>query len=213
MGSDTDMECTVRLERESEYRAVENLVRDSFWNVYRPGAMEHYVLHCFRRNPIFIKELGLVLEKDGKLIGYTMYVRSEICLDDGGVLPIITLGPICIANEYKRQGYGKILLDASLEKARELGFGGVVMEGNIDFYGKSGFVVAKERGIRYADDPEAEYLLCQELKPGYFDGVSGTFADPEGYFVCQNDAEGFASFEAEFPKKEKKRLPGQLFSE
>lgn len=53
-GSGIDMECTVRLEKESEYRAVENLVRDSFWNVYRPGAMEHYVLHCFRRNPIFI---------------------------------------------------------------------------------------------------------------------------------------------------------------
>ena len=190
------MECTVRLEREAEYREVENLVRDAFWNVYRPGAMEHYVLHCFRGDPACIKELGLVLEKDGKLIGYTMYVRSEICLDDGGVLPIITLGPICIANEYKRQGCGKILLDVSLEKAVALGFGGVVMEGNIDFYGKSGFVVAKERGIRYADDPEAEYLLCHELKPGYFDGVSGTFADPEGYFVCQNDEEGFAAFDA-----------------
>ena len=206
-------ECTVRLEKESEYRAVENLVRESFWNVYRPGAMEHYVLHCFRENADFIKELGLVLEKDGELIGYTMYVRSELTLENSGKCPILILGPICIANEYKRQGYGKILLDASLEKAKELGFGGVVMQGNIDFYGKSGFTVAKEKGIIYGDDPEAEYLLCLELKEGYFDGIKGTFKDHEGYFVCQNDAEGFAAFDAEFPKKEKKKLPGQLFSE
>lgn len=206
-------ECTVRLEKESEYRAVENLVRESFWNVYRPGAMEHYVLHCFRDNEAFIKELALVLEKDGGLIGYTMYVRSELRLENGEPYPIIILGPICIANEYKRHGYGKLLLDASLKKAEELGFGGVVMEGNIDFYGKSGFTVAKDRGILYADDPDAEYLLCRELKEGYFDGINGTFKDHEGYFVCQNDAEGFAAFEAGFPKKEKKKLPGQLFQE
>lgn len=34
----------IRLEKEDEYRKVENLVRNSFWNVYRPGCLEHYVL-------------------------------------------------------------------------------------------------------------------------------------------------------------------------
>ena len=33
------------------------------------------------------------------------------------------MGPICIKNELKRKGYGKILLDYSLQKAAELGCG------------------------------------------------------------------------------------------
>ena len=201
----------IRAETKEDRRAVENLIRESFWNVYRPGCMEHYVMHCFRNNPAFVPELDLVLEKDGQIVGQVMYVRTALELDDGGTLPIMVLGPICVAPELKRRGFGKYLLDASLEKAKAMNAGGIVIEGNIGFYGKSGFVVAKTKGIRYADDPEADYLLCRELTAGYFDGISGVFRDPEGYFVCQNDPEGFVAFEATFPPKEKLKLPGQLF--
>ena len=201
----------VRAETKEDWRAVENLIRESFWNVYRPGCMEHYVMHCFRSDPAFVPELDLVLEKDGQLIGQVMYVRAELDLDNGKKLPIMVLGPICIAPEYKRQGYGRYLLDVSLEKAKAMNAGGIVIEGNIDFYGKSGFVVAKTKGIRYADDPDAEYLLCRELTERYFDDVKGVFRDPEGYFVCQNNPEAFDAYEATFPPKKKLKLPGQLF--
>ena len=201
----------VRNETKDDWRAVENLIRESFWNVYRPGCMEHYVMHRFRSDPAFVPERELVLEKDGRIIGQVMYVRAALETDAGGKLPIMVFGPICIAPEYKRQGYGKYLLDASLEKAKAMNAGGIVIEGNIAFYGKSGFVVAKTKGVRYADDPEADYLLCRELTAGYFDGVSGVFRDPEGYFVCQNEPDAFAAYEATFPPKEKLKLPGQLF--
>ena len=203
--------CIIRLEEKNDYAEVENLVRDSFWNVYRPGCMEHYVLHCFREDKDFIPELDYVMELEGKIIGHAMYARSEIKLDKGGVLPSVTLGPICIAPEYRRMGYGKILLDATLEAARRIGFGAVILEGNINFYGKSGFAAAMDKGVRYAADPGADYLLCLELKPGYLEGAKGTFSDPEGYFVCQKNPEGFEEFEARFPYKEKQKLPGQLF--
>ena len=98
-----------------------------------------------------------------------------------------------------------------MEKAREMGAGALAITGNIDFYGKSGFVQAKTKGVRYADDPEADYFLIRELTPGFFDGVSGTYKDLEGYFVCEKDHEGFERFEATFPVKEKQKLPGQLF--
>ena len=205
------MSINIRNEEEKDYRNVENLIRESFWNVYRPGCMEHYVMHCFRNDPAFIKELDMVMEEDGKLIGHAMYCHSEIKGDNGKAIPTITLGPICIANEFKRMGYGKILLDATIEKATELGFGAVINEGNIDFYGQSGFVQAKPKGIRYADDPDADYLLCLELKEGYLSEAAGTWADPEGYFVCQRDPSGFEAFEATFPYKEKLKLPGQIF--
>ena len=131
----------IRLEEKSEYRKVENLVRDSFWNVYRPGCLEHYVL----------------------------------------------------------------------EKAAELGCGALCFEGTIYFYGKSGFKQANEYGIRYHGLPEGEdasFFLCKELIPGYFDGITGEYATPEGYLVDEQEAE---EFDKQFPYKAKKKLPRQIF--
>ena len=173
--------------------------------------MEHYVLHCYRDDAAFVPELDLVMEVDGKIIGHVIYVHSEIKAEDGRRIPIMTFGPISIAPEYKRQGYGKILLDYSMEQAEKLGAGALAITGNIDFYGKSGFVPAKTRGIRYEDDPDADYFLIKELKPGFLGEISGLYKDPEGYFICEKDPDGFEQFEASFPPKEKQKLPGQLF--
>ena len=202
---------TIRREEEKEYREVENLVREAFWNVYRPGCLEHFVLHQLRSDPAFVSELDFVMEKDGQLIGQNMFMRAVIKTDDGRDIPIMTMGPICIAPEYKRKGYGKILLDYSLEKAAELGAGALCFEGNIDFYGKSGFDYARKFGIRYHDLPEGaddSFFLCKELKPGYLDGITGEYAPPQGYLVDEAEAE---AFDGAFPFKEKQKLPGQLF--
>ncbi len=99
----------IRLETKEDYRAVENLTRESFWNVYQPGCMEHYVLHCYRDDPAFVPDLDFVMELGGEMIGQIIYVRSEIECDDGRTLPIMTFGPIGVAPAYKRQGYGKQL--------------------------------------------------------------------------------------------------------
>lgn len=201
----------IRLERKEEQRQVENLVRESFWNVYRPGCLEHFVLHRLREDAAFVKELDFVMESDGKLIGQNVFVRANIKADDGREIPVMTMGPICIAPEYKRKGYGKILLDYSLEKAAAFGCKAVCFEGNIDFYGKSGFHFAKGYGVRYHGLPEGEdssFFLCKELEPGYLDGVSGEYATPQGYFVDETEAEAFDRL---FPYKEKLKLPGQLF--
>lgn len=205
---------TIRREEEKEYRAVEELVRESFWNVYRPGCLEHFVLHQLRNDPAFVPELDLVMEKDGVLIGQNMFMRAAIHADDGRRIPILTMGPICIAPEWKRKGYGKLLLDESLKRAAELGCGAVCFEGNIAFYGKSGFSYASRFGIRYHGLPEgadASFFLCRELIPGYLDGITGEYATPEGYFAAEQDPEAFERFDAQFPKKEKQKLPGQLF--
>lgn len=203
----------IRPERPDDYREVENLVRESFWNVYRPGCLEHYVLKKYRTDPDFVSELDFVMEKDGRIIGQNMFVRTHITADDGRKIPIMTMGPICIAPAYKRKGYGKMLLDYSLEKAKEMGCGALCFEGNILFYGKSGFRYASEFGIRYHGLPEGEdssFFLCIELIPGYLDGITGEYATPEGYFVCEKYPEDFAEYEASFPPKEKLKLPGQL---
>ncbi len=201
---------TIRLETEKDYREVENLVREAFWNVYRPGCYEHYVIHVLRGDPAFVKELDFVMEQGGRLIGQNMFMRTCIEADDGRAIPVLTMGPIGISPELKRKGYGKALLDYSLAKAAELGYGAVLFEGNIGFYGKSGFDYARRFGIRYHDLPEgadSSFFLCRELIPGYLDGITGVYQTPQGYYV---DAEEVEEFDKDFPPKVKLKLPGQL---
>ena len=201
----------IRPEEPRDFRAVEALVRESFWNVYRPGCSEHYVIHVLRDDPAFVRELDFVMEQDGRLIGQNMFMRTHIDADDGREIPVLTMGPIGITPELKRRGYGKALLDYSLEKAAALGYGAVLFEGNIDFYGKSGFDYARKFSIRYHDLPEGaddSFFLCRELIGGYLDGVTGVYQTPQGYYVDDAEVE---AFDKGFPPKEKLKLPGQLF--
>lgn len=200
-----------RTEKPEDYTAVEYLIRESFWNVYRPGCSEHYVMHVLRDDPAFVKELDIVMELDGRLIGQNMFMRTVINADNGNVIPVLTMGPICITPDLKRHGYGKILLDHSLEQATGMGIGAVLFEGNIGFYGKSGFDYAKNFGIRYHDLPEGaddSFFLCRELIPDYLKGITGIYQTPLGYYVSDQDVE---EFDKGFPRKEKLKLPGQIF--
>lgn len=201
----------IRLERKEEYRKVEELVRESFWNVYRPGCLEHYLLNQLRKNADFVKELDFVMEKDGELIGQNVFVKAIVKADDNRDIPIMTMGPICIAPKFQRKGYGKILLDYSIAKAASLGCGALCFEGNIDFYGKSGFTFARNFGIRYhglPEDADDSFFLCKELTDGYLDGITGEYFTPQGYFISEEEIEKFDKI---FPHKEKRTLPGQIF--
>ena len=201
----------LRRETQADYEAVEHLTREAFWNVYRPGCLEHYVVHVLRQDPALVPELDLVLERDGELVGHVLYLRAAIAADGGREIPVMTFSPISIRPDCQRQGLGRYLLERSMELARTLGAGALCIEGNLDFYGKSGFVVAGTRGIRYHGAPDpglTPYFLLKELEPGYLDGVIGIYYTPQGYFVDEAAAE---AFDRGFPPKEKLRLPGQLF--
>ena len=203
----------IRLEQASDYREVENLTREAFWNIYRPGCTEHFVLNQYRNNPDFIPELDFVMEEDGKIIGHVMFSKAELILDDGTHRPSWTFGPICIHPDYKRKGYGLILLNHALEKAREMGIGFLCMEGNIEFYKLAGFDLAIKLGIHYHSEPKdavVPYFLAQELIPGWLNGIEATYCPPKGYFVADENPEAFDAYEATFPKKEKTLQPGQL---
>lgn len=200
----------IRPETPADYRETENVVREAFWNVYRPGCLEHFVLHSLRAHPDFVQALDFVMEKDGRIIGQVIYVRAQIAADDGRSIPIMTMGPICILPQYQKMGYGKALLDYSMEQAEKMGAGALCFEGNIDFYGKSGFEIASRRGIHYyAEDRAAlvPYFLLKELTMGYLSGVSGVYRTPDAYFVDETAAE---AFDAGFPAKQKLCRPEQL---
>ena len=206
----------IRPEREDDWRQVEDLTREAFWNEYHPGCTEHYVLNMYRSNPDFIPELDLVMEEDGQIIGHVMFSKAELVLDDDRRVPSWTFGPISIHPNYKRKGYGLKLLQYALNKAREMGIGFICMEGNIDFYSHAGFGLASRLGIHYHNEPreaEVPYFLAQELIPGWLtahDITEATYTPPKGYFVADENPEAFEAYEATFPPKVKLRLPGQL---
>ena len=206
----------IRLEKPADYRVVEELTREAFWNVYRPGCTEHYVLHCYRDNPDFIPDLDFVMEEENRIVGHVMFSKAELILPNGLHKPSWTFGPISIHPDYKRKGYGLQMLRFALVKAREMGIGFLCMEGNIDFYSHAGFCLASGFHIHYHDMPDNEevpFFLAQELIPGWLKAngiVEATYCPPAGYFVAENNPEAFEAFEATFPEKEKLRLPGQL---
>ena len=210
------MEINIRLEKPEDYREVENLTREAFWNVYRPGCLEHYVLNQYRKNTDFIPELDYVMELDGHIMGHVMFSRAELVLDNGEHVPSWTFGPISIHPDYKRMGYGLRLLNYALERARAMGVGFLCMEGNIEFYRHAGFELASKYGIHYHDEPyeaEVPFFLAQELIPNWLrdHGIAeATYTPPKGYFVADHHPEDFEAYESTFQKKEKLRLPGQL---
>ncbi|MBE6895012.1 MAG: N-acetyltransferase [Ruminococcaceae bacterium] len=198
---------TVRVETEKDYRTVENITREAFWNVYRPGCLEHYVLHRFRSREDFIPQLSLVLEKDDEIIGHIMYAKAEITLSNGEKMPIMTFGPFSISPQHQGKGYGAYLLNSSMEKAKLLGAEALAITGDINLYGKFGFETAKKKGVIYKEYPDADFFLIKELKQGVLDNVRGSYTDPKGYFVNETDADEFDKL---FPPKQKLKLLTQL---
>lgn len=202
--------CTVRLEMQKDWREVENLTREAFWNKYRPGCSEHFVLHQYRSRSDFVKELDYVIEEDGRILAHIMYANSEIICDNGRIIPILIFGPVSVLPECQGKGYGSKLIRFTMEKARELGCGAIAITGNPDYYNSFGFVSGHSMHIYYAAvsrDEEFPFFMVKELQKGYLTGVTGTYQDPVGYLVDDADVE---AFDMNFSPKEKKKLPGQL---
>lgn len=197
----------IRTETEKDYKTAENVTREAFWNVYRPGCLEHYVLNQFRSNKDFIPQLSFVLEKDGEVIGHIMYAKAQIELEDGAKLPIMTFGPFSILPQYRGKGYGAYLLTYSMEQAVKMGAKALAITGDINFYGRFGFVLAKTKNVFYKADPDADYFLIKELEQGIITGIKGYYTDPDGYFVDETEAE---IFDTQFAPKQKLILPTQL---
>lgn len=165
---------TIRLETEKDYRAVEELTREAFWNVYKPGADEHYFVHTMRSHPDFIPELAFVLELDGKIVGNIMYTKAWLEDENGKRKEILSFGPLCVAPEYQRQKFGKMLIEHSFEVARKMGYDVNINFGNPGNYVSRGFVSCKKKNVSFVVDgnfPTA--LLVCELVPNTLDGKKG----------------------------------------
>ena len=203
------MKTIIRNETPADYRAVENLTRESFWNVYKPGADEHYYVHMMRSHPDFIPELAFVLEADGEIVGNIMYTKAWLEDEEGNRKEILSFGPLCVAPKYQRQKLGKLLIEHSFEAARKLGYDVNINFGNPGNYVSRGFVSCKKKNVSFVfpgNYPTA--LLVCELVPGALAGKSWMYI-PSTAADCCEDTAAVADFDATFPPMEKAWMPSQ----
>ena len=199
----------IRLETEKDFRAVEELTREAFWNVYKPGADEHYFVHTMRNHPDFVPELAFVLEKDGEIIGNIMYTKAWLEDENGERKEILSFGPLCVAPKYQRQQLGKILIEHSFDVARKMGYDVNINFGNPGNYVSRGFVSCKKKNVSFvADGNFPTALLVCELVPGVLEGKKWMYI-PSSAADCCDDTAAVEAFDSTFAPKEKGWAPSQ----
>lgn len=197
---------TIRKERKEDYKKVENLTRQAFYNVYMPGCVEHYLVHIMRNHEDFIPELDLVIEKEGEIIGNVMYTKAKLIDEKGEEKEILTFGPLSILPKYQRQGYGKMLLEHSLQKAKELGFDVIVIFGSPSNYVGRGFKSCKRYNISVENGTFPTAMMVKELKEGVLDGRKWIYYDSP---VMKIDEKKAKEYDNTLEKMEKKHTPSQ----
>ncbi len=199
----------IRLESENDYFEVENLVRDSFWNVYRPGAYEHFIVHNLRDDDSFIDGLAYVIEMDNKIIGHINYSRGKICYENYSE-PAVVLGPIAIHKSYQNQGFGSKLIEFTLDMAKNEGIPIVFVVGDENYYSRFGFESASKYNL-YLDgtdlDEENPFFMINVFDESKLTQGIGIFHNPDVFHVSDDDVD---EFDRKFDYKEKLIQEGQL---
>jgi predicted N-acetyltransferase YhbS len=190
----------LRLEKPADYKEVENLTREAFWNVHVPGCNEHYLMHIMRTAEAFIKELDIVAEIDGRIIGNIVYTKAKILGDDENSYNVICFGPISVLPEFQGRGIGEMLIEHTKNLAKQLGYHSILIYGDPKYYSRYGFVAAKTYGIGTPDNMYAVPLQACELCNGALKNCQGRFHEDKVYEIDEAEA---IEFDKCFPKKEK----------
>lgn len=197
---------TIRQEQAKDYRQVEDLVREAFWDVHVPGCSEHFIMHNLRKSDDFIPELDFVAEKEGRIVGQIVYSRGVIRTDGGEYTEVVTFGPVGVLPEFQKQGIGSALIGHTVDLARGMGYRAICIYGDPRYYSRFGFRCAEKYDIRTPDGKFAVALLALELKPGSLRGVAGKFIESSAFEVNEDEV---AKFDSQFPTKEKRETESQ----
>ncbi len=203
------MSLVIRKIEENDYKDVEILTREAFWNIYRPGCCEHLVVNNIHKNKKSIEELELVALYDNKVIGHIVYTKGQVKGVDNETL--ITFGPLSIMPEFQGNGIGSKLISISLQKATRLGYSAVLITGDDNYYTRFGFESASKHGIHMEGIPvedEAPFFMVKVLKEDALDDVNGYYVFDDCYNVSDDEVD---EFDKGFAPKVKEVREGQLF--
>ena len=193
----------------ADYPALEALTRDAFWDVYKPGCDEHYLVHLLHKQKA--SALELVAEEGSALIGHAVCVPAQLHVADGRILTdVLCLGPLTVAPDWQRKGVGSALMNRVVSLAREQRWRAIFLTGSPVYYGRFGYRATTEWGITLPDGSAFPELMARPLYDGALDGLTGTYEDPAVYQDLPREA--VEAFDRQFPLREKHRLPTQIFS-
>ena len=200
------MELELRTERPDDYREVEDLTREAFWDVHVPGCVEHYLAHVMRSHADFVPELDYVALDGDRIVGSIMYAKAWLDSEGGESLPILTFGPLSVLPAYQRRGVGSRLVESTVRIAREAGWPAIVILGNPGNYVKHGFKNCKKYWIAMAPGRYPTCLLALELRPGALGAKDYLYRGSPVYEVGEAEAR---AFDAGFPPKQRGFRPSQ----
>ena len=184
---------TIRNEEPSDYQEVEKLTRRAFYNMYVPGCMEHYLVHIMRGH-------------DGRIVGNIMYTKARLVDEAGEEKEILTFGPVSVDPEYQRRGYGRMLMEHSFEKAKEMGYDVIVIVGSPANYVGRGFKSCKKYNVGLENGKFPAAMMVKELVPGALDGRKWAYYDSPVMAVSEEEARRYDDM---LEKMEKKYQPSQ----
>lgn len=197
----------IRLETQDDYRETEVMVREAFWNVYKPGCNEHLILHKLRKVSAFVEELGLVACYNNKIVGNIIYSEAKVINNQNKKSKILCMGPLAVLPSYQEKGIGSLLMKESISKAKLLGYKAVVIFGNPNYYHRFGFENAEKYDIQTADGDNFDAFMVLELYDGSLNDVEGKFLEDPVFLIKDEEVE---LFDKKFPYKEKHVTDTQL---
>lgn len=201
------MDITIRTEEKRDYRSVEEVTREAFWNLYCPGANEHHIIHTLRESEDFIPELTFVVEFANEIVGSIFYTKSNIVDKHGEVILTITFGPVSILPKYHRKGLGRKLIEYSIKEAKRQGFRAIIIGGYPYHYQTYGFVGSKKYNLSMPDGNFYTGIMVLPLYEGALQNVEGTIYFSE---ALDPDESKLDEFDSSFSQKEKKIVSSQL---
>lgn len=194
------MNIKIRLENENDFKYVENMTREAFWNVYKPGCDEHLMVRNLRKASAFIKELDFVACDEEIIVGNVIYSKAKVINDNNLEFEVLCMGPLSVLNSYQGKGIGTLLMKHSISVAKTLGYNAVFIFGNPKYYHHLGFENAIKYNIQTSFGENFEEFMALELFDGALNGISGKYYEDSAFEIFEEE---LFEFEKQFPYKEK----------
>jgi len=194
----------IRQERKKDRNDVELLTREAFYKEKDLqekgfGCSEHYMVHLLRKKD-GIKALNLVAEINGEIVGHIIYSKATIITDDNQKINVLSMGPLTVKKAHQNKGIGTKLMRYSLDKARQLGYGAVLIFGHTNYYPRFGFLPASQYHITTKEGDNFDAFMALELKKGFLDHVAGKFIESSVYDEDQH-IEHIKAYDLKFQTK------------
>ncbi|NLK43026.1 MAG: N-acetyltransferase [Tissierellia bacterium] len=174
------MKIIIRQENQKDYRITESVVEQAFKRLdYDPS--EHILVSKLRKSHVFIPELSLIAEVDGRIVGHTMLTKL-IIKNGEKEYESLALAPVSVLPSYQNKGVGTALVNEVLKIAKNIGFKSAIVLGHPNYYPRFGFKPASIWGIKPPFDVSDDVFMALELECGSLEGVTGIVEYPKEFF-------------------------------